>query len=327
MVSSDPSGTFPSPDVSAPMSRLRDRAIGCLVGLAVGDAVGTTLEFATRDRHAPLTDMIGGGPFDLRPGEWTDDTSMALCLADSLIANGDLDEADLMRRFLNWRLHGYNSHNGRCFDIGNTTSAALQRFEHTGKPFAGSTDPDTAGNGSIMRLAPVAIRHFGNRARAVDVARRRGATTHGAPAAVDGCALLASLLIDAITGVGPPDLLTPRAFLGHPDIAKVAKGSFLDRRRETISSSGYVVDTLEAALWCLKEAADFRGGVLIAANLGDDADTVAAVTGQLAGALWGETSIPDDWRRKLVWYDGIRSRAERLFERGLEDFHRANTEP
>src|SRR5258707_14256722 len=123
-----------------------DRARGCLLGLAVGDALGTTLEFRSRDTYPPLTDMIGGGPFNLALGEWTDDTSMALCLADSLIENGDLDETDLMRRFVRWWSNGENSATGWCFDIGGTTSMALGEFAKTGNPRAGSRDPNTAGN-------------------------------------------------------------------------------------------------------------------------------------------------------------------------------------
>lgn len=136
---------------------LEDRAIGALLGLAVGDAVGTTLEFRARDSYEPLTDMVGGGPFGLQPGQWTDDTSMALCLADSLLEKGMLDQTDLMERFVRWWRHGENASTGRCFDIETTTANALAKFEATGNPVAGSIDPRSAGNGSIMRLAPVAI--------------------------------------------------------------------------------------------------------------------------------------------------------------------------
>ena len=161
-------------------SLLTDRALGCLLGLAVGDAVGSTLEFAERDRHPPVTDMVGGGPFGLRPGEWTDDTSMALCLADSLIACGGLDQRDVMERFVRWWREGENSHNGLCFDIGFTTRKALQYFVETGDPIAGSIDPETAGNGSIMRLAPVALRWAKDPQKTVSAARMQSATTHGA---------------------------------------------------------------------------------------------------------------------------------------------------
>ncbi len=200
--------------VNRPSSDQREnRACGCLLGLAVGDALGTTLEFRSRDTYPPLTDMIGGGPFNLALGEWTDDTSMALCLADSLIENGDLDETDLMRRFVRWWSNGENSATGWCFDIGGTTSMALGEFAKTGNPRAGSRDPNTAGNGSLMRLAPVAIRHHCDRARAIDVARRQSVTTHAAPAAVDACAFFAGLLVDAISGAERSALLSPRGFV------------------------------------------------------------------------------------------------------------------
>ena len=159
----------------------RDRAVGAMLGLAIGDAIGTTLEFSVRDTRQPVTDMIGGGPFRLKPGEWTDDTAMALCLADSLLACNHLDQRDLMQRFCRWWRSGENSCTGTCFDIGNATREALFRFEHTGNPVAGSTDPQKAGNGSLMRLAPAAIRHHADVASAIDVARRQSLTTQSTP--------------------------------------------------------------------------------------------------------------------------------------------------
>ena len=189
----------------------RDRAIGALLGLAVGDALGTTLEFTRRDAHEPVTDMIGGGPFGLAPGQWTDDTSMALCLADSLLANGGLDEADLMRRFVRWWRDGENSCTGDCFDIGNTVSAALGAFERDGVALAGSLGHWSAGNGSLMRLAPVALFWHDDRQAGEDAARRQSLTTHGAPAAVEACGHFAGLLIDAIEGAGKTELLASPA--------------------------------------------------------------------------------------------------------------------
>ena len=133
------------------MEVTRDKAIGALLGLAVGDAVGTTLEFKGRDTYHPLTGMVGGGPFNLSPGQWTDDTSMALCLADSLLACGKVDQRDLIKRFVRWQREGENSCTGRCFDIGSTVGNALVKFELYGNPVAGSTHPRAAGNGSLMR--------------------------------------------------------------------------------------------------------------------------------------------------------------------------------
>ena len=133
----------------------RDAFRGCLLGLAVGDAVGTTVEFRPRGTFEPLTDMVGGGPFGLRAGEWTDDTSMALCLATSLVERNGFDARDQMERYCRWADQGYLSSTGTCFDIGGTVASALQRFQYTGEPYSGSTNPYSAGNGCIMRLAPI----------------------------------------------------------------------------------------------------------------------------------------------------------------------------
>lgn len=294
-----------------------DRAIGCLLGLAVGDAIGTTLEFAVRDAQPPVTDMTGGGPFHLPAGCWTDDTSMALCLADSLLECGDLDERDLMDRFVRWWLEGYNSSTGTCFDIGATTREALGRFRETGEPIAGSTDPCRAGNGSLMRVAPVAIRWHRDRACAEEMARRQSRVTHAAPAAVEACALFTGLLVEALAGASREAILAARPWPPGPlEIARIAGGSFHGRSRDSISSSGWVVHTLEAALWCVANTSNFAEAVLAAANLGDDADTVAAVTGQLAGALEGASAIPPEWRAKLVLGETIENRARALFLAG-----------
>ena len=139
----------------AAMAKLIDRYLGAMLGLAAGDALGTTLEFKPPGSFDPIDDMIGGGPFDLEPGQWTDDTSMALCLAESLIERRAFDPVDQLERYTRWYRTGHLSSNGRCFDIGNTVRDALDRFSRTRQPFCGSTSPRAAGNGSIMRLAPV----------------------------------------------------------------------------------------------------------------------------------------------------------------------------
>jgi ADP-ribosyl-[dinitrogen reductase] hydrolase len=294
-----------------PVDPITDRALGCLLGLAVGDALGTTLEFTRRDAHPPLTDMVGGGPFRLQPGEWTDDTSMALCLADSLIARGGINQRDLIERFVRWWREGYNSHNGRCFDIGITTRQALHRFMQTGDPVAGSTEPNTAGNGSIMRLAPVALRWANDPAQAISAARAQSVTTHGAPAAVEGCALLAEILVEAIA-TGDNEMVLRSRSASEPSIAAIGKGSWRGKERHDIKSSAYVVHTLEAALWCVDRAVGFSEAVLFAANLADDADTVAAVTGQIAGALWGRGAIPVAWLDRLAWHEEIERKGQQL---------------
>jgi ADP-ribosyl-[dinitrogen reductase] hydrolase len=189
------------------------RAIGCLLGLAIGDALGSTLEFSARDSQPIVRDLIGGGPFGLSPGQWTDDTSMALCLTDSLIACGDLDTTDLMQRFLRWFHEGENSVTGTCFDIGITTRNALAFFEETGR-FIGEIveDDRQAGNGSLMRLAPVAIWAAPDAAKAAKLAKAQSRTTHAAPAAHDACALFATMLVEAIMGASKAAVLKPRRY-------------------------------------------------------------------------------------------------------------------
>ena len=299
-------------DPSRTTESIQNRALGAFLGLAVGDAIGTTLEFCSRDLQPRLVDMVGGGPFMLRPGAWTDDTAMALALADSLAASEALDCRDLMDRFVRWRIHGDYSCTGRCFDIGRTTSQALDRYVQAGDPIAGSTDSRSAGNGSLMRLAPVALRFWNDRPQLASTAAEQSRTTHAATAAVDACRAYAELLADAIAGRPRAQLLAERRFDGVPAIARVLAGSWRGRSRDTIRSSGHVVDTLEAAIWSVARTADFRAAVLLAANLGDDADTVAAVTGQLAGALYGLTGIPATWRDRIVWKDRLLTAGRRL---------------
>ena len=299
---------------------IRDRELGCLLGLAVGDAVGTTLEFKARDSGPPLTDMVGGGPFGLKAGQWTDDTAMALALADSLIEHPALDERDLLDRFVRWWKEGDYSCTGACFDIGITTSQALSRWQRSGNPKSGSTDPYSAGNGSLMRLAPVAVRWRTDREVLREVAARQSETTHGAPEAVDACIAYAEILADAIAGRRRSEVLASRGEPYAGKIAAIVAGSWRGLRRAQVRSSGYVAHSLEAALWCVGRTTNFKDAVLLAANLGDDADTTAAITGQLAGALYGASGIPAVWREKLAWAERIGDMAQTLTAAADQNF-------
>jgi ADP-ribosylglycohydrolase len=294
---------------------------GCLLGLAVGDAVGTTLEFRRPGSFTPIADMVGGGPFALEPGQWTDDTSMALCLAESLIESGRFDPQDQLGRYVDWYRNGHLASTGECFDIGNTIRGALTRFEQSGESYPGSTDPHSAGNGSIMRLAPVPMRYASDPVLAIERAADSSRTTHGAATAVDACRYLSGLVVGALGGASKREVLSDRycPALGYwadhslvPEIDEIAAGSFKLREPPEIVGSGYVVKSLEAALWALHRGRDFREGCLLAVNLGDDADTTAAVYGQLAGALWGASAIPDEWLDKLTLRDRIEAFADDL---------------
>jgi ADP-ribosyl-[dinitrogen reductase] hydrolase len=297
-----------------------NRYRGSLLGLAAGDALGTTLEFRSPGSFMPIEDIVGGGPFGLRPGEWTDDTSMALCLAESLIECRGFDPVDQLRRYVRWYREGHLCSRGRCFDIGATVSSALRRFEASGEPYCGSTDEYSAGNGSIMRLAPVPLFFAHDPREAIARSAESSRTTHGAAEAVDACRYLAALIVGALNGVPKAELLSnhfaPVAGLWDeeplsPRIAAIASGSYSDEFVE-IRGTGYVVRSLEAALWAFDRSTSFREGALLAVNLGDDADTTGAVYGQLAGAFYGEDGIPSEWRECLAMGNLIASMAEGL---------------
>jgi ADP-ribosyl-[dinitrogen reductase] hydrolase len=300
-----------------------ERYRGALLGLAAGDAVGTALEFRSPGSFDPLTDMVGGGPFRLEAGQWTDDTSMALCLAESLVERGGFDPVDQLQRYVRWYREGHLSSKPYCFDIGNTVRGALVRFEETGEPYCGSTDPYSAGNGSIMRLAPVPLYYAADPPEAIVRSGESSRTTHGATTAVDGCRYLGALLVGAVAGAAKEALLAPRyspapgTWERHPlapEIDEIATGSFKRRRPPEIKGTGYVVKSLEAALWAFYHGDSFREGCLLAVNLGDDADTTGAVYGQLAGAYYGEGAIPVDWRAKLALRETIESLAEAIWK-------------
>ena len=288
----------------------------------MGDALGTTVEFKRPGTFKPVTDITGGGPFGLSPGDWTDDTSMALCLAASLLEQQGFDPNDQMQRYVRWYREGYFSCTGHCFDIGNTVAAALHRFEKNGDPFAGSEDPSTAGNGSIMRLAPVVLYCAKNAGEAARFAADSSRTTHGAVAAVEACEYLARLIVGALNGhdkealVGAEDgqiqLLRDATY--ESSIARVAGGSFREKDPPDIKGTGYVVESLEAALWGFWSTENFEDGALAAVNLGDDADTTGAVYGQLAGAYYGIEEIRSDWVEKIAMRDEIITMADRLAE-------------
>ncbi|MEG4815185.1 ADP-ribosylglycohydrolase family protein [Microcoleus sp. K5-D4] len=303
---------------------LIERYRGSLLGLAVGDALGTTLEFCRPGTFTPINDMVGGGPFRLQPGEWTDDTSMALCLAESLIEKQGFDPVHQLETYVRWWREGHLSSTGECFDIGNTVQQALWKFEDTRKPYCGFTDAQTAGNGSIMRLAPVPLFYANNPLEVIEKSGQSSRTTHGAATCVDACRYFGALIAGAVNGVAKDVLLSERYcpisgyWAANPlvaEIDEIAAGSFKRRQPPEIKGTGYVVKSLEAALWAFYNSSSFAEGCLLAVNLGDDADTTGAVYGQLAGAFYGESGISEKWRSQLVHRTLIESFGDRLFTR------------
>lgn len=297
------------------MIATKDRYLGALVGLACGDAVGTTVEFSPRGTFTPVTDMTGGGPFALKAGQWTDDTSMALCLAESLLAKG-FDAADQMTRYRNWMEWGYLSSTGTCFDIGMTVRAALDRYTPGGDPYCGSTDARSAGNGSLMRLAPVVLFAHPDRSQLVKLAADSSRTTHGAAEAIECCELFALIISAALSGKPKDQLLAIVDRVFHePKVAAIARGEFMEKSEADVHGTGYSVASLEASLWCFFHTDSFEAAVLRAANLGDDADTTAAIVGQIAGAFYGVEAIPEKWRNLISMREEIEEMAASLYSR------------
>ena len=295
-----------------------DRRRAALLGSAIGDALGAAVEFRPPGTFEPVTGYRAGGAHGLEAGEWTDDTSMALALAASMAEVG-WDLNDQSRRYVRWWRHGEYSVNGRCFDIGLTIRAALLRFQQTGDARSSAlTSESASGNGSIMRLAPVPIRFvhlFPDRVPELAVlAAESSLPTHASPQCLSACQYLALILAGLMHGVDRDEVLSPdweplqrlRADHPlHPAVDEVVGGSFRRRSPPEIVGSGYVVKSLEAALWAFHNAEDFCEAVLKAVNLGNDADTTGAVCGQLAGAYWGIAGIPPEWLKGLAQRDEL----------------------
>jgi ADP-ribosyl-[dinitrogen reductase] hydrolase len=277
------------------MATTRENFTGMLLGLAVGDALGTTLEFGPRRSLDDLhTEMIAGGVFGLAPGQWTDDTAMALAMGRSLVQEKAFRPLSILREWSEWYLRGKHACTGNCFDIGNATRSALDAFLQN-PTVVPKISASSLGNGSLMRLAPVVL-FASNENEAESLAYEQSVLTHGEDAARATGWFGRLLFITAISGF---------------DLASIP-AEISKRKRNDVSASGFHKNTLEAALWAVASTSSFEDAVIQAVNLGDDADTVGAVTGQLAGAVYGESSIPDRWLDRLAWRNELRELAEML---------------
>jgi ADP-ribosyl-[dinitrogen reductase] hydrolase len=288
---------------------LLDRSMGALLGLAVGDALGAPHEGRERGSYPPVSDYSAGGVHGLPAGGWTDDTAMAVCLAESLLACAGLEERDLLERFLRWYRRGENSCTGVAAGLSRKTRAALEGFERSGRADA-AAKLENAGNGAIMRLAPVAIYFRRDEVEARRGAVRQARVTHTAEPALAASECFADLLVVALR-TGDPQAVS-RAAASHERLARIS--DHRGKQREQISSAPRAIDTLEAALWCLEGATGFEAAVIEAVNLGGDTDTIGAVAGQLAGAIFGASAIPTRWLAGLQSRARIEDLARRLHE-------------
>jgi ADP-ribosylglycohydrolase len=315
----DPMG---APDVLYAARSVRDRFQGALLGLAVGDALAVHTQYRKPGSFAPVGDVLGGGPFDLPRGAWSDDAAMALLTAESLLEREGFDARDLVARLVRWQREGYGSATGQCVGITATVARALATAQYKRQPFAGSHDPAQLDKDPLSRVAPVVMYFFADAPRAVSVAAETARITAQAPLVLDCVRLFAAMLHQALAGKDKAAVLHPPKDLwlgssARPEILAVFDGSYLRRTAPEVAGGGHILDALEAALWAFQCTESFREGALFAANLGGDSDVVSAVYGQLAGAYHGVSAIPGVWRNSLMKKDVVIDRADRLLTHAL----------
>lgn len=309
------------------------RILGALWGALVGDALGVPVEFQSREsvqRH-PVEGMRAFGTHNQPAGTWSDDSSLLLCTVESLATCGAYDSADLAERFVRWKSQAYWTPHGRVFDIGSATSQAISRIASGTPPeLAGGADEFCNGNGSLMRIAPIALWFTdASPVSLAEYAHRASALTHRHPRSQMSCALYCLLLHELLAGATAEDALAAslKAFgslYEQPPFAsershfQLLEAGELARRPESeIGSSGYVMHTLCASVWCLLTSRSFEETVLKAVNLGSDTDTTGTVAGALAGACYGIDAIPASWKGVLARHDDVSA----LFERFIHRLH------
>lgn len=298
-----------------------------LFGVAVGDALGVPVEFESRETilQNPVTDMMGHGTYDLPPGTFSDDSSLTFCLAEALTQ--DLDLKQLANYFVDWLLHGYWTADGRVFDVGVATSKAINRLQKGCEPeLAGGTGDLDNGNGSLMRILPLVVYiRDKERTERFEITRRVSSITHGHIRSVVACFYyleFARKLLDGCDKFEAYERLKtelsdflPSMSIDPEELGRFNRllvGDIHDLPSEEIKSGGYVVHTLEASVWCLLTTDSYESATLKAVNLGEDTDTTAAVTGGLAGLLYGHCTIPTGWLQKLARKADIDDLAERI---------------
>ena len=288
----------------------KDQALGAVVGCAIGDALGTTLEFSRDPNSEPSTwhrEITGGGPFNLPEGGWTDDTSMMLALMDTYLERGFLDAPHCAENFLKWFKDGEFSHRGECFDIGIATSTALENYSQSSNPISGSVDPMSSGNGGIMRLAPSVVANHSDQHAARRDAVVQSAITH----ASEECLLIAGEMADVIW-TGSLDTVEHRL----ENLNRLSWSELL--------SGGYIRETWDCALWCVSHSDSFEEALIKTVNRRFDADTTGAVAGQIAGAIYGLSGIPERWLEKLIWRESVIEQASQLYEQGKSPYQRTS---
>jgi ADP-ribosyl-[dinitrogen reductase] hydrolase len=292
-----------------------NKVYGSILGLAIGDAFGASVEFKKRNTYPKVTDYQSGGEFNLKAGQWTDDTTLALCILESINRLGEFNLHDQMNNFLKWWHQGFLSSTGFCFDIGNTTKAALDRYQKENVLFAGKPS-DSASNGAIMRLAPVPIFFHKNLKSAITQSVLHTKTTHAAIECLEASALFAYVLYFIFEGKTKNEILKFIHFEEKltTQVDDIKKGMFKNKTPEEISGQGSAICTLEAAFYAFYKFDNFYDGLVFVVNLGDDTDTVGAVYGQIAGAYYGIDHIPKNLKDNLYDFKMIEEMTTKFLE-------------
>lgn len=302
--------------------RLRERFHGALLGLATGDALAAATQFRRPGSFAPIGDLLGGGPFDLPRGAWTDDTAMTLCLAESLLDRSGFDAADQVQRYARWQQQGYLSATGQCVGISATVARALAAAQWRRQPFAGSHDPKQLPPDPLPRVLAPVLFFFGSRGDAIDQAAEQARVTAQAPDLLAACRFFAAALHAALSGEPRERVLNPpreswAPARMSPRLERLATSAYRKAGAGELKPTGDGLDLLEAALWAFAAGGDFREGAIAAANLGGHSDTVTALYGQLAGAFHGVAAIPPAWRLSLARLPVLEELADRLLTQAL----------
>lgn len=305
----------------APVRNLRERFQGALQGLAIGDALAAATQYRRPGSFAAVGDLLGGGPFELPRGAWSDDTAMALCLAESLVETGSCDARDQVARYSRWQREGYLSATGQCLGITASTAQALASAQWRQQPYAGSHDPLQLHPEALARVAPVVLHAYADSAQAVELAADVARTTSQAPLVLDACRLLAAMLHAALRGEPRAQVLNPPASVFaaralRPQVAAIGAAKCLDGAPPA-DANGDVLAVLALARWAFGSTTNFRDGALRAVNLGGHSDVIGAVYGQLAGAFYGLSAVPRGWREALVHVEQIAQLADRLLRDAL----------
>ena len=294
---------------------LRERFLGAMVGLAVGDALAAATQLRRPGSFVNVGDLLGGGPYDLPRGAWSDDTAMALCLADSLVARGKSDPADQLQRYLRWKSSGYLAATGQCVGITANTAQALARGQWRNRSFAGSHDPERCEPEPLSRVAPAVLHGFGDVNQVTAAVLDATRVTSQSPRELDCARLLAAMLQAALHGEVRTRVLSPDAKYFSRPVLSAATLADADARRQPAGADAPAA--LAAARAALASTANFRDGALAAVNLGGNSDVIGAVFGQLAGAYYGINAIPRTWRASLVQCVEIETLADKLLTAAL----------